>query len=828
MSRVALIALVLLAAISTAADDSKKSDTTPPPSLFAEKIKTFKKIDGFMPLYWNEKEGKLFLEIEKFDVDLLYQEALASGVGSNPLGLDRGQLGEPRVVRFHRVGPKVLLVEANTKYRAITDRAADRRAVDDSFAVSIHWGFKIDAEEGGKVLVDATDFFLRDAHAVSERLRQSKQGSYRLDASRSAIYLDRTKGFPKNTEVEAILTFANEGEAGQLVSGTTPAPTALSLRQHHSFVELPPLGPEFKPRVADPRVGLFTVDFYDFARPLNEAVERSWICRHRLIKKDPKVPVSDPVEPIVYYVDPGAPEPVRSALVEGASWWSTAFEKAGFSNAFKVAVLPDDADPMDLRYNVIQWVHRSTRGWSYGNTVTDPRTGEILKGRVTLDSLRARQDNLIGIGLVGNAETCAVSASPGVEHLADLDPNVEPTAMVLARIRQLSAHEVGHTLGFAHNFAASTYGNRASVMDYPAPLVTIKDKALDLSNAYAIGIGIYDIFAVKYAYGAFDNEAEGLAALLKQAETDKLLFLSDADARPAGAANPLANLWDNGPDPVASLLYEMKVRKIALDKFGLNKINNGEPLSDLQAKLLPLFLHHRYQLQAAVKVIGGLNYTYAVRQGDSTSPAVVMSAIPADQQRKALDAVLETIDPDFLTLSDRILALIPPQAYGTGFGTPERFAGRTGLTFDPIAAATVAADLSITSLLNPERAARLVESHAKDFKNPGLDTVAEALLAKVSSAVNQSRGREAEVARAIKSLAVTRLIELASNTTASFEVRAIATDALRSFETRVGSNNPHNRELREELSRFFSRPMEPQRPSPALPPPPGDPIGAGR
>ena len=828
MSRLAIVPMLWLATVSMGADEPQKADSPSVPPAITQRTKDLAKIDGFLPLYWNEKEGKLLLEIARFDVDFLYQEALASGVGSNPIGLDRGQLGDSRVVRFRRVGPKVLMVEPNTKYRAITERAAERRAVEDSFAVSVHWGFKVEAEENGKVLVDATDFFLRDAHGVSERFRQAKQGSYRLDGSRSVIHLDRTKGFPKNTEVEAILTYANDGEAGPLVSGTTPAPAAVTVRQHHSFVELPPIGPDFKPRVSDPRVGVFTVDFYDFARPLNQAVEQSWICRHRLLKKDPKAAVSDPIEPIIYYVDPGAPEPVRSALVEGASWWSAAFEKAGFRNAFKVEVLPEDADPMDLRFNVIQWVHRSTRGWSYGNTVTDPRTGEILKGRVTLDSLRARQDNLIGLGLVGNAGACAVSASPDPAYLADLDPNVEPTAMVLARIRQLSAHEVGHTLGFAHNFAASTYGNRASVMDYPAPLVTIKDQSLDLSDAYGKGIGIYDIFAVKYAYEPFENESEGLSALLKQAVADNLLFLSDADARPAGAANPLANLWDNGPDPVAALLQELKVREIGLSKFGLNKIDNGRPLSDLEAKILPLYLHHRYQLQAAIKVIGGLNYTYAVRQGDATSPAVAMSPIPAEQQRKALDAVLQSIDPEVLTLPDRILALIPPQAFGSGFGTPERFAGRTGLTFDPIAAATTAADLAISGLFHPERAARLVQSHAKDFKNPGLDTVADALLTRVSSAVNQSRGREAEVARAIRSLAVTRLIELASNTSASFEVRAIATDSLRNLEPRIGSNNPHNRELRDEVNRFLNRQMDPHRPSLPLPIPPGDPIGAGR
>ncbi len=455
------------------------------------------------------------MEISRFDKEFLYQIALASGLGSNPVGLDRGQLGDSRVVLFRRVGPKVLLVEPNYKYRAVTDRKPERRAVEDSFAQSVHWGFKVEAEENGNVLVDATAFFLRDAHGVAERLRQARQGAYRLDDSRSALESGRTKGFPKNTEVEALLTFTADGETGRLVAETAPSPRAVTLRQRHSLVELPELGSGFKPRRADPRVGVFTVDFYDFATPVTEPVERQYIARHRLIKKDPKAEISEPVAPIVYYVDPGAPEPVRSALVEGASWWAKAFEASGFRNAYKIEVLPDDADPMDLRYNVIQWVHRSTRGWSYGSSVIDPRTGEILKGRVTLDSLRARQDALIGTGL-STAEpplgACAAGAGPGAEYLSELDPMAETAAMVLARIRQLSAHEVGHTLGFSHNFAASACG-RSSVMDYPAPLVKIRDgKTLDLSDAYAKGVGAYDVLAVRYAYEQFPAGADEAVA----------------------------------------------------------------------------------------------------------------------------------------------------------------------------------------------------------------------------------------------------------------------------------------------------------------------------
>ncbi len=806
------------------------------PGAIASKTKGLRKIDGFIPLYWDGPHGKVWMELSRFDEEFLYQVALATGLGSNPVGLDRGQLGDSLVVTFRRAGPKVLLVETNYKYRAITDRAAERRAVVESFAPSVHWGFKVEAEEGGKVLVDATAFFLRDAHGVAERLKQAKQGAFKLDESRSALEEERLKGFPKNTEVESLLTFATDGETGRLVAQTAASPGAVTVRERHSLVALPPLKSGFTPRKADPRVGVFTVDFYDFATPFTEPVERQFIARHRLVKKDPKAEVSEPVEPIVYYVDAGAPEPVRSALVEGASWWSQAFEAAGFKDAFKVEVLPEDADPMDIRYNVIQWVHRSTRGWSYGSSVIDPRTGEILKGRVTLDSLRARQDALIGTGLVAGEPprgACAAGSGPGAEHLAAFDPGAEPAAMVLARVRQLSAHEVGHTLGFAHNFAASACG-RASVMDYPAPLVKIRDgKTLDLSDAYAKGIGAYDVLAVRYAYAQFPegtDEAKALGEIVRKGISDGLLFLSDADARPAGAAHPLANLWDNGDDPVASLRHEMQVRAIGLERFGLDQLAEGAPLSDLEAKLLPLYLHHRYQLQAAVKTLGGVRYSYAVKDGGAVRPASVAPVEPADRQREALAAVLETLDSKALMLPDRLLALIPPQAFNRPRGTAERFTGMTGLVFDPVAAAVTAADLAVSGLLNPQRAARLIESHARDPKSPGFDDVVKALVMKTCQEIPRE-GREGAVASALEWLVVTRLIGLAGDESSDPRVRAVASHALGliadEFEPgpRLVFRGPHRWEIAQEIRRFLNRPDATHRRAEPPPSPPGDPIG---
>jgi hypothetical protein len=774
-----LAALLVLTACATSRpvdeSTSRREETVSPSSSTRrpDDSKTLR-LDGFLPLQWDETNGKLLLEIPRFNEELIWQVSLAAGVGSNPIGLDRSQLGATHLVRFERVGPRVLMVEPNYSYRALSDDPSERRAVEQSFATSVLAGFKVESTTpAGGVVVDATEFFLSDAHGVARRLRDAQQGSYSLDRNRSAIYLPRTKAFPKNTEIEATLTFSTSDRPGALVRGVTPTADVVTVRQHHSFVQLPE--PGFVPRRQDPRVGVFGIQFYDYASPFTEPITRRWIARHRL----------ELGKPIVYYVDNGVPEPIRSALVEGASWWNEAFTAAGFPDHFQVKVLPADADPLDVRYNVINWVHRSTRGWSYGSDVTDPRTGEIIKGHVLLGSLRIRQDVLLARGLMSAYD--------------ELDPKTSPSIMALQRIRQLSAHEVGHTLGLDHNMAASSEG-RASVMDYPAPYVKIVNGKLDLSEAYTNGVGAYDIAAIKYAYQKVANEAE-LDALARATP----LFVSDPHSRAVGGAHPMGSVWDNGEDAVSMLRHEIDVRRIALEQFGRRNLKAGEPLSKLEEILLPLYLHHRYQLEAAAKSIGGVSFTYG-----ATAPPRPVSA--ADQ-RKALDAVMATLEPQFLEIPKRIRDLIPPPSYGHGDANTELFPRRTDPTFDPIAAAMTSADITVSALLDPARAARLAQQEDFTFRN-----VLDALIGVAS--------RQGPITRATRTLILTRLAQLANNREADPQARAEAFDGLRRLSAALANvsdaaENAHRRATRDEIERFLARPETWQAPAiPAVPPGP--------
>ncbi len=788
------------------------------PSAFAETIaeKTgaMRRIDGFVPLYWDDAEGKLYAEIGRWDQELLYVTSLAAGIGSNDIGLDRGQLSGTRIVRFERVGPRVLLIQPNTDYRAISDNAEERRAVEEAFARSVLWGFEVVAETDGRALVDATDFAMRDAHGVQGSLKQSGQGDFELDPSRSALYLPRTKGFPRNTEIEVTLTFTADELGGDWLRSVSPDAQAVTVRERHSLIQLP--GPGYEPRYADPRGGYFGVTYRDYATPLGEGMERRLISRHRLEKKDPGAAVSEPVEPIVYYLDSGTPEPVRSALLDGARWWNAGFERAGFKDAFRVEMLPPGADALDIRYNVIQWIHRSTRGWSYGSSVTDPRTGEIIKGHVSLGSLRVRQDYLIAEGLLSPYES-------GDEVPPEL------AKMALARIRQLSAHEVGHTLGLAHNYIASVQG-RASVMDYPHPLVELtSDGSVDLSDAYATGVGEWDKVAIHFGYADFPegtDEAAAMKKILADARENGITFISDQDARPPGSAHPQVHLWDNGQDAAAELNRMMQVREAALERFGERAIRRGRPMATMEEALVPLYLHHRYQIEAAAKVVGGLSYEYAMR-GDGLDPP---QAVPASQQRSALEALLDTLEPAALAFPRSILERLPPRPFRYP-SHRELFPRNTGLVFDAIAPASVAADMTMAMLLHPERAARLIQQHALDPSLPSMSEVTNALVDATFDAPS-SDAYEAEIGRSVQRVVVDRLIGLAA-TAPMAQVRALATrqleDLQESLERRASADSEdgaHADLLVAHIGRFLDRDADAATLPERLELPPGSPIGS--
>ncbi len=793
---------------------------------WSEEIAALAHKDGFVDLYLDAEGGRVLVALPAPDEDgvslrAIQATGLTAGLGSNPIGLDRGRANGGEIVAFRKVGEKVVAEIENWAYRASADNPLERKAVRDSFARSFVWSGEIlGTGPEGELLVDLSTYLTRDTMDVRATLKQHpKGGAFQVSKDLSMPDVSAALAFPDNVEFDAFLTLTSDEPKAE-VWATAADARSVTLVQHTSLVRLPDDG--YTPRMFDPRSGAIDVGYYDFSAPLTGQVGQSFARRFRLQKQDPTAESSPAKEPIVFYVDSGAPQEIRDALIEGASWWADAFEAAGFPDSFRVEVLPEGAHPLDVRYNVIQWVHRQTRGWSYGGGLTDPRTGEMLKANVILGSQRVRQDRMIFEGLAGAEKTGMGEAN-------------DPVQIALSRIRQLSAHEVGHTLGFAHNFAASS-NDRASVMDYPAPFVRVGQGGdLDFSAAYDVGIGEWDKVTTMWLYRQYtegvDESAAG-DALLESARASGLRYIDDPQGRGVGTAHPYASVWDNGADPVASLLNVMQVRDVALENFGLNVLQSGEPTSRLRAVIVPIYLYHRYQVNAAAKMIGGYEFHYA-ETGEADAAG---APVPASQQRAALDALVATLDPAVLDLPNDTLDLLTPPLVsfrGAGAGA-EYFPGETGAMFDLLTAADTSASQTLSALFHPQRVARLIETQRRDAGALGYGEV----LAKVEATlfVGAETPRQAGILHREQIRYVSTLIELSASSAATPAAVAQTNAYLSSLKDRLSKRQRRmaasDTAVRAELGRRIAAHLD--RPSPAALPsssavdiPPGSPIGAG-
>lgn len=750
------------------------------------KIKEFK---GFFDFSYNESKDKIFLQVDKLDYEFLYVGSLASGVGSNDIGLDRGQLGSERLVKFIKKGNKLLLVEPNLYFRSETKNISEKKSVEQAFAKSVIFGFEIIETNDNHYLIDFTPFLMFDRHGVAKRLRDTKQGSYKIDKTKSAIEINNTKSFPENVEFEALLTFSGEAK-GNLIRSVTPDPDNVTVFQHHSFIKLP--DNNYIPRKFDTRSGAISISYMDYSSPIDESITKKYVIRHRLEKKNPELDISEAVEPIIYYLDPGTPEPVKSALLDGGRWWNQAYESIGFKDAFQVKMLPEGVDPLDCRYNVIQWVHRSTRGWSYGASVVDPRTGEIIKGHVSLGSLRIRQDYMIAQ---------ALTKDPFISN----NQNNQMLELAIARIRQLSAHEIGHTIGFAHNFAASA-NNRASVMDYPHPLVDIKDDEIVFDDAYDTGIGDWDKVTVAYSYSHFksdQNENYELNKILEDAIDNGLRFISDYDARSLDGSHAYAHLWDNGDTAYSGLDKVIDIREKAIQNFSEYNVPAGTPNSVLEDVFVPLYFFHRYQTEATAKIIGGMDYNYSL-VGDNQNE---FHYLDKDTQLEALNSLLKTISPKFLAIPKEKLRLFPPRAFGYP-RTRESFKSNLGVAFDPFSISETSADMTLSLILRPKRLNRLILQNSLNNSNLSLENLYDfitkrTILSKTNNVPLIEDSYHEEVQHIVNVTLLKNIFKLINDSSTFSQVKNISNDFLAKITLELLSKKRKDYKLSKYSSHYL-------------------------